>query len=159
MEAQAAEHTAKLASLDRQSAQKDAERREAEASIAKIEATLPILRSQRDIRERVLQNEFGSRLLYLQAQQEVVDQEHELVVQRHKREEIGEAQAALGRQCAQAEAEYRKGLLADLAKADGEAKRHWEDATKATQRRVLQTLTAPRCRSRTDWSTSHLAWR
>jgi len=91
MEAQAAEHTAKLASLDRQSAQKDAERREAEASIAKIEATLPILRSQRDIRERVLQNEFGSRLLYLQAQQEVVDQEHELVVQRHKREEIGEA--------------------------------------------------------------------
>ncbi|HET7594261.1 MAG TPA: biotin/lipoyl-binding protein, partial [Stellaceae bacterium] len=53
MEAQAAEQAAKLASLDRQSAQKEAEQREAEASIAKIQATLPLLRSQRDIREHL----------------------------------------------------------------------------------------------------------
>jgi hemolysin D len=143
MEAQAAEQAAKLASLDRQSAQKDAERREAEASIAKIEATLPLLRSQRDIREHLLQNEYGSRLLYLQAEQQVVEQEHELIVQRHKRDEIGEAQAAIGRQRAQAEAEYRKGVLADLAKAESQANGHREDAVKATQRRQLQTLTAP----------------
>jgi hemolysin D len=143
MEAQAAEQAAKLASLDRQSAQKDAERREAEASIAKIEATLPLLRSQRDIREHLLQNEYGSRLLYLQAEQQVVEQEHELIVQRHKRDEIGEAQAAIGRQRAQAEAEYRKGVLADLAKAEGQANEHREEVVKATQRRELQTLTAP----------------
>ncbi len=143
MEAQDAEQAAKLAALDRQSAQKEAERRETEAAIAKIEATLPLLRSQRDIRERMLQNEFGSRLLYLQSQQQVVEQERELVVQRHRREEIGEALAALGRQRAQAEAEYRKGLLADLAKAEGQASGHREDAVKATQRRELQTLTAP----------------
>jgi hemolysin D len=143
MEAQAAEQAAKLASLDRQSAQKDAERREAEASIAKIEATLPLLRSQRDIREHLLQNEYGSRLLYLQAEQQVVEQEHELIVQRHKRDEIGEAQAAIGRQRAQTEAEYRKGVLADLAKAEGQANEHREEVVKATQRRELQTLTAP----------------
>jgi len=143
MEAQAAEQAAKLASLDRQSAQKDAERREAEASIAKIEATLPLLRSQRDIREHLLQNEYGSRLLYLQAEQQVVEQQHELIVQRHKRDEVGEAQAAIGRQRAQAEAEYRKGLLADLAKAQSQASEHREDAIKATQRHELQTLTAP----------------
>jgi hemolysin D len=143
MEAQAAEQEAKLAALDRQSAQKAAEQREAEASIAKIQATLPLLRSQRDIREHLLQNEYGSRLLYLQAEQQVVEQEHELVVQRHKREEIGEAQAAIGRQRAQAEAEYRKGLLADLAKAESQASEHREEVVKATQRRQLQTLTAP----------------
>jgi hemolysin D len=143
MEAQAAEQEAKLAALDRQSAQKDAEQREAEASIAKIQATLPLLRSQRDIREHLLQNEYGSRLLYLQAEQQVVEQEHELVVQRHKRDEIGEARAALGRQRAQAEAEYRKGLLADLAKAESQASEHREEVVKATQRRQLQTLTAP----------------
>ena len=143
MEAQAAEQAAKLASLDRQSAQKDAERREAEASIAKIEATLPLLRSQRDIREHLLHNEYGSRLLYLQAEQQVVEQEHELVVQRHRRDEIGEAQAVIGRQRAQAEAEYRKGLLADLAKAEGQANEHREEVVKAMRRRQLQTLTAP----------------
>jgi hemolysin D len=143
MEAQAAEQEAKLAALDRQSAQKAAEQREAEASIAKIQATLPLLRSQRDIREHLLQNEYGSRLLYLQAEQQVVEQEHELVVQRHKRDEIGEARAALGRQRAQAEAEYRKGLLADLAKAESQASEHREEVVKATQRRQLQTLTAP----------------
>src|SRR6185312_14093760 len=143
MEAQAAEQAAKLASLDRQSAQKDAERREAEASIAKIEATLPLLRSQRDIREHLLQNEYGSRLLYLQAEQQVVEQEHELLVQRHRRDEIGEAQAAIGRQRAQAEAEYRKGLLADLAKAESQANEHREEVVKAAQRRELQTRTAP----------------
>jgi hemolysin D len=73
----------------------------------------------------------------------VVEQEHEQVVQRHRRDEIGEAQAAIGRQRAQAEAEYRKGLFADLAKAEGQASEHREDAVKATQRRELQTLTAP----------------
>src|SRR6185437_15825462 len=117
--------------------------REAEASVAKIQATLPLLRSQRDIREHLLHNEYGSRLLYLQAEQQVVEQEHELVVQRHRRDEIGEAQAVIGRQRAQAEAEYRKGLLADLAKAEGQANEHREEVVKATQRRQLQTLTAP----------------
>jgi hemolysin D len=64
-------------------------------------------------------------------------------VQRHRRDEIGEAQAAIGRQRDQAEAEYRKGLLADLAKAESQANEHREEVVKATQRRELQTLTAP----------------
>ncbi len=143
MEAQAAEQDAKLATLDRQVAQKQAEGREVVASIAKIEAALPLLRGQRDIRETLLHNEFGSKLLYLQAQQQVVEQEHELLVQHQRRDEVAEALAALSQQRAQTAAEYRKSLLADLAKAESQASGHREDAVKAAQRRELQTLTAP----------------
>jgi hemolysin D len=86
MEAQAAEHEAKLDGLDRQIAQKQAEDSEVKASIAKINAVLPMLRGQRDVRENLLRNEFGSRLLYLQAEQQVVEQEKELIVQQHRRD-------------------------------------------------------------------------
>jgi len=143
MVAQAAEQEAKLASLDRQIAQKQAEGREVTASIAKIEAALPLLRGQRDIRETLLHNEFGSKLLYLQAQQQVVEQEHELTVQHQRRDETGEALGALAQQRAQTAAEYRKSLLADLAKAESQASEHRQDQVKAAERRRLQTLTAP----------------
>jgi hypothetical protein len=50
-----------------------------------------------------------------------------------------QALAALARQRAQTEAQYRKSLLADLDKAKTSANEHGEDAVKAMQRRELQT--------------------
>ena len=143
MEAQAAEQEAKLGALDRQMAQKRAEQREIDASAAKIEAILPMLRDQRDIREVALRNEFGSRLLFLQADQQFVEQDRQLAVEKRRREEADEALAALERQRAQAVAEYGKGLLAELSKAETSATEHEEEALKAARKRVLQTLTAP----------------
>lgn len=143
MEAQAGEQAAKLDALDRQIAQKRAEIAEASETIAKIDATLPLLAQQRDIRRELLKNEFGTRLLYLQAEQQLVEQQHELLVERQRREESAQAVAALEGQRNQAEAEYRKGLLVDLAKARSQANEHGEDSVKAGQRRELQTLTAP----------------
>jgi len=143
MEAQAAEQEAKVSGLDRQIAQKRAEAAEVAATIEKILAALPLLEGQRDIREQVMHMEFGSRLLFLQAEQQYVEQQHELVVQRHKRDETDEAIAALGRQRAQTEAEFRKTLLSDLAEAEGQANEHGEEARKAAQKRTLQTLRAP----------------
>jgi len=143
MEAQAAEQAAKLAALDRQIAQKQAEAAEIDATIDKIQAALPMIRGQRDIRAKLLHNEFGSKLEYLQAEEQVVEQEHELVVQNHRRGETAEAIAALQRQRAETDAEYRKGLLADLAKAESAANEHGEEAIKAAQKRELQTLRAP----------------
>jgi hemolysin D len=143
MEAQAAELEAKLAVIDRQIAQKEAERGEVEAAIAKIEAVLPSLRGQRDIRKQLMESEFGSKLLYLQAEQQVVEQERELVVQRNRREGVAQALAALERQRIQTSAEYRTSLLSDLAKAELQEAEHRQEAIKAAQRRELQTLTAP----------------
>ncbi|MBV9979887.1 HlyD family type I secretion periplasmic adaptor subunit [Bradyrhizobium sp.] len=143
MEAQAAEQEAKLAGLDRQIDQKIAEAEEAKAEIEKIEAVLPILQDQRDIREKVMHMEFGSRLLFLQTEQQYIEQQHQLVAERHRLDQVTQALAALTRQRAQTEAEYRKSLLSDLAKAKTSANEHGEDAVKAIQRRELQTLRSP----------------
>jgi hemolysin D len=143
MEAQQSEQEAKLAGLDRQIGQKRAEADEAKAEIEKIEAVLPILKGQRDIREKAMNIEFGSRLLFLQTEQQYVEQQHELVAQQHKLDEVTQALEALQRQRAQTEAEYRKSLLSDLAKARIQANEHGEDAVKAADRRELQTLRSP----------------
>lgn len=143
MEEQRAEHAAKLAMIDRQIAQKQAERRSVQAIIAKGEATLPMLRGQFEIRETLMKKGFGTRVLYLQAQQQMVEQEQQLVVDGHREQETAEALGALERQRAEADSEYRKGLLADLAKAQVAASEHGQEAVKATRRRGYQTLTAP----------------
>jgi hemolysin D len=143
MEAQAAEQAAKVEALDRQIAQKRAEAAQAAETIAKIDAALPLLSQQRDIRKKLLENEFGSKLLYLQAEQQLVEQQHERLVQKQQREQAVEAMAALQQQRQEADAEYRNGLFADLAKAQMQANEHGEEALKAADRRKLQTLTAP----------------
>ena len=143
MEAQAAEETAKLNALDRQIAQKEAEGRETRAAIAKVEAGLPLLAEQRDIRAAYLQREWGNRLTYLQTQQQLVEAQHELEVQKEKWDETVQALASLQQQRVQAQAEYRKSLLIDLAKAEVPAKEHEQELAKAAQKRALRTLRSP----------------
>ena len=140
---QAAEHRAKLDNLDRQIAQKRAEGRETAAAIEKVTMSLPLLSEQRDIRQSLLQNQYGSRLAYLQVQQQVVESQHELAGDREKLEEGVQALAALDRQKAEVVAEYRKGLLTDLAKAEVSASEHGEELAKAEDKRALRTLRAP----------------
>ena len=143
MDEQAAEHAAKLDGLDRQIAQKQAEGREVKASIDKVEMSLPLLTEQRDIRISLLQNQYGSRLTYLQIQQQLVEAQHELEGDKQKLEQGVQALAALDRQKAEATAEYRKGLLTDLAKAELSASEHDEEMKKAVLKRGLRTLRAP----------------
>jgi hemolysin D len=143
MQTQFAEHAAKLSSLDRQIAQKDAEGREVRATISRIETALPLLREQRDIKQKLLGNQFGSRVAYLQVQQQVIELEHELVVQKHRLAENGEAKASLDQQRLSLQAEYRKSLLADLAKAETLASDHEEEVAKSAMRKNLRTLRAP----------------
>jgi hemolysin D len=73
--------------------------------------------------------------------------EHAIATRRqprmHRHDATDAAIAALERQRAQAVAEYRKSLLADLAKAEGLANEHGEEVRKAAQKRALQTLRAP----------------
>ena len=143
MEAQAGEHQAKIEGIERQIAQKKAEGSEVQAAIAKLEASLPLISEQRDIRNALLGNQYGSRLAYLQAQQSVVENQHDLDGQKHRQEENVEALAALERQRVETEAEYRKSLFSDLAKAEAEANEHQEEVHKSALKRNLRTLRAP----------------
>src|SRR6266849_1857320 len=99
---QTSEIRAKLAALDRQLAQKEAERTTSAATIGKIEAVIPLLQQQVDMRKTLLQHETGSKLIYLQTLQQLVEQQQERSVQQSKYKEAEAVVAALRETRAQA---------------------------------------------------------
>jgi hemolysin D len=140
---QTKEHRSKIAALDRQLAQKEAERATAQATIAKIQALIPLLQQQVDIRKALFEHETGSRVLYLQTLQQLVEQQQELDVQKSKFDETAAAVAAIKETRAQTEAEYRRTLYDDLAKDEPKAAGLAQDVIKAEGRTELQVLKAP----------------
>ena len=140
---QAAEHRAKIAVLDRQLAQKEAERATSAATITKIEALIPLLQQQVDMRKTLLEHETGSKLVYLQTLQQLVEQQQERAVQKSKLDEAEAAVAAIKETRAQTNAEYRRTLYDDLGKVEPKAAGLAQDVIKAEQRTKLQALTAP----------------
>jgi hemolysin D len=141
--AELAELRSKLAALDSQRAQKEAEAAAVAATIGKIEALIPLLKQQVDIRRTLFEQQIGSKLLYLQALQSLVEQQKELVVQRSHYREAEAALAALIEQRAQAVEEYRRMLSEELTKAETKAAALTQDLIKAAQRTRLQQLIAP----------------
>jgi hemolysin D len=140
---QTEEYRAKLASLDRQRAQKEAERDTTAALISKLEADEPIIRERVDIRKGLLDKALGSRLTYLETLQLLTENQKDTAVQRSR---LGEANAALAEVIetrAQAAAEFHRKLFDDLAEAERKAAGLSGDLVKAEQRTKLQVLRAP----------------
>jgi hemolysin D len=140
---QTAEQQAKLASLDGQKAQKEAERATVAAATGKIEALIPLLQQQVDMRRTLFEHETGSKLLYVQTVQQLVEQQQELNIQKSHYREADAAVAAITETRAQTAAEYRRALFDDLGKAEPKAAGLAQDLIKAEQRTRLQLLTAP----------------
>ncbi len=137
------EQQAKLAALDRQAAQKNAERGTAMATIGKIEAVLPLLQQQVDIRKTLFEHETGSRLIYLQTLQTLVEQQQQLMVEKSRLHEAEAALAAITETRGQTAAEFRRARLDELTKAEQKTAGLAEDVIKAEQRGKFQQLTAP----------------
>jgi hemolysin D len=140
---QTAEQQAKLAALDRQVAQKEAERATTAATIAKIEATIPVVTQRVDVRKYLVAKEYGSKLQYLTELQDLVGLQQELMVQQSHIHEAEAAVAALIQTRAQTAAEYRRTRFEELTKAEQKAAGFAQDVIKAKRRTKLQALTAP----------------
>jgi hemolysin D len=140
---QLSEHRAKLASLARQQAQKDAEQATAAATIHKLEATIPVIQQRVDIRKTLVEKELGSKLSYFEILQQLVDAQEELGVQQSHLHEAEAAAAAISETREQAIAEYSHSLSDELAKAEQKANGLAQDLIKAEQRTRLQELVAP----------------
>jgi hemolysin D len=140
---QVEEQRAKLAAVDRQHAQKQAERDSAAATIAKLEATIPILQQRVDIRKYLADREYGSKLTYLETLTDLVERQKDLVVQRSHVQEAEAALAGTAEQRAQAISEYRRTRFAELAAAEQKAAGLTQDLIKAKERGKLQLITAP----------------
>jgi hemolysin D len=140
---QTTEQQAKLAALDRQLAQKQAERATIAATITKIETTIPPLAQRVDVRKYLYDKELGSKLQYLTDYQDLVGMQQEVLVQKSHYQEADAAVAALTQTHAQTAAEYRRSWFDDLNKAEQKAAGLAQDVIKADRRTKLQVLTAP----------------
>jgi len=140
---QVAEHVAKLSELDRQLAQKKAERETISATIAKLNATIPLLQERVDVRKYLFDKQIGSKLTFLSEAQELVGQQHDVAVQESRLREGDAAIAELGQVRLKVEAEYRRALYEDLAKAEERAAGLSQDLIKGEQKAKHQLIAAP----------------
>jgi hemolysin D len=140
---QVAEQQGKLAALDRQIKQKEAERESIKAAIAKLEATIPVLSQKVEIRKYLYDRDLGSKIVWLTDYQDLVGLQQDVLVQKSHFQEADAAVAALVETRAQTAAEYRRTRFEDLTKAEQKAAGLVQDVIKAEQRTRLQALTAP----------------
>lgn len=137
------EQSAKLAEIERQQAQREAERATVASQIAKLEATAPVLQERVDVRKGLFDKALGSKLVYLTEYQDLVAMQQDILVQRSRLRESDAAIAALRETRERTEAEYRRAIFVDLTKAEERAAGLSQDAVKAQRRAGLQRLTAP----------------
>ena len=140
---QTGEQRAKLAALDRQRAQRGAELGTYAATIAKIEAMIPILQQRVDIRKYLMERETGSKVIYLENLSQLVEQQKELGVQQSHLHEAEAALAAVIETRQQAVEEYRRMRLGERATAEAKAAGLAQDVVKASEKSRLQVLRAP----------------
>jgi membrane fusion protein, hemolysin D len=140
---QVIEHRAKIAALDRQQAQKEAETATAAAVIDKLETMIPVIQPRVDIRRTLMEKDLGSKLIYFETLQLLIEQQKELGVQKSHLHEAEAAVAAIRETRGQAEAEYRRTLSDELAKSEQKALGLAHELIKAEQKTRLQQLTAP----------------
>lgn len=140
---QMAEQASKLSELDRQLAQKKAESETIGATISKLDATIPLLEERVNVRKYLYDKAIGSKITYLTEAQDLVGQQHDILVQQSRQREAEAATATLAQARAKAEAEFRRTLYDDLSKAEQRSAGLAQDAIKAEQKAKLQVLTAP----------------
>lgn len=140
---QTSEYRAKLSEIDRQLAQKDAERATVAAGVAKLEATVPVLQERVDVRKNLFDKALGSKLVYLTEYQDLVGMKQDISVQQSRLREAESAIDSLRETRERIVSEFARETFADLTKGEQRAAGLAQDVLKAERRTKLQKLTAP----------------
>jgi len=140
---QIAEQNAKLAALDREMARRAADQATVVQTQAKLTATLPLIRERAEALRVLSAQGTTSRFQYLALQQDLVEHEQDLLVQKSRLAEAEAAMAAIAEQRRQTEAEFRRTRYTELAAAEQKAADLTQELAKAEQRLAQQRLTAP----------------
>jgi hemolysin D len=141
--AEISEQASKLAELDRQQSQKEAERETTAAAIKKLEMTIPVAQERVDVRKYLVDKALGSKLTYLSDYQDLVGQQQDLSIQKSRLQEAEAATLVFKETRAKTVAEFQRSLFEDLDKAEQKAAALAQDVIKADRRTKLQLLTAP----------------
>ena len=137
------EQRAKVAALDLQRAQKQAERDTVAATVDKLESTLPVLAERLAIRKTLYDHETGSKANYLEMLQSFIEEKKEIDVQKSHLKESEAALAAIEQTRGQTIAEFRRSRFSELVEAERKGQGFAGDFIKAQEKTKLQQLTAP----------------
>ncbi|MFD2058425.1 HlyD family type I secretion periplasmic adaptor subunit [Mesorhizobium calcicola] len=140
---QLAEQNTKLAEIDREQTQKEAERSTTLAAGAKLQATIPLLQERVDIQKKLVDKALASKVEYLSEYQELVGLQQDVNLQQSRLREADAAIALLKETRERTTAEYRRATYEALAKAEQRAASAGQEVIKAERRTKLQQLTAP----------------
>jgi hemolysin D len=143
MKAQASEQLAKLASINRQIEQKEAESQSITATIAKIDASLPLVEQGAAIRRKAMEIQYGNHIAYLEAQTRLIEQQNERIVQQRRIVEVAAARQALEQQVEQTKSGYERQILNDLSDAEKKVAQLGQDLVKAERKAGEQILRSP----------------
>lgn len=120
-----------------------AARAEAQIQAAKLSETLPLLDEQIAANEKLLEKGYVSKLRVIEMRRQRLvaarDRDAALATARQAEAQI----AVAGGNSSQSTAEARARILADLARAESDARLRKEELTKATKRSSLQRLVSP----------------
>jgi hemolysin D len=143
LQAQVDGQAAKVAALDQQIAEKRAEVGEVVATIAKLNAGMPMLAEKERLHKKLHDQGFGTSFAYLDAAQALSDAKRDLGVEAERGTQARAAAASLERQRAQAVSEYASTILGDLSKALEKQNELTQDLVKAQQKSTQTELRSP----------------
>lgn len=143
MQAEAIGQKAKLADLDQQITEKEAEAGEAVASRDKLTAELPLVQQEADIRTKLKDMEFGNKIAWLEAEQRLVEQKHDIDALGFHEQQARAAAASLRQHRDELVATYQKTVLDEAKKATAAVSELSAELAKAQQKLSHRTLVAP----------------
>ncbi|QCI79910.1 HlyD family type I secretion periplasmic adaptor subunit [Hankyongella ginsenosidimutans] len=137
------ELAARAATLKEQAAEARAQGAAAEAEVKRLTDTLPYLVERVEKRRSLVDKGYASRVGQLELEQQRMDHEGQIAVQRQNAARARATLAGIAEQMTMGRAESLREVLADLAKAQSEERLAREELVKADDRSALQVVRAP----------------
>jgi HlyD family secretion protein/hemolysin D len=141
--AQELERESRLSALDRERESRSAELETSTVMLQKAMDILPLIEERTEIRSKAAKIEYGSKLLSLEARQQLIDMQAEVRLQRHKIAGVNSTLASLTNQREQAQSEFLKTAYNDYTRALSQKGAATEALIKASRRLELSTVRSP----------------
>lgn len=143
MDSRAREIATQLAGADADLSRRRAEARSVREQLAKLDEMLPLARARADARKELADKGYGSRMAWLDAQQQLLDQEQQQTTLLGRKRELAAGIAAAESQLQRTQAEIERGLRDELAEIERKVVSLTQERAKADQKLDLQSLRAP----------------
>jgi hemolysin D len=133
----------KLVSFDREMDRQQAEIRASQNEIRKYDQILPLAQERVDAKQTLLEKGLTPKMEMLQLQQDFIGMQRDRDAAEAHLSEAKSQIASIQRQKAQAEEEFKRDRLKELADAENQATVLDQELRKAEERQRLKTITAP----------------